>query len=130
MKIHYAAFMALEKAKYIDLFEKKDFTEQEYKFVQAVENSSYKDSLCVTKSCHNKFALAWKSKIKLDLGCLITEKGIELSNPRVCYHDNIEMPASKRYFEGSDQQKIIQEEIQAIKELLLVYSPELESCFY
>ena len=67
MKIHYAAFMALEKAKYIDLFEKKDFTEQEYKFVQAVENSSYKDSLCVTKSCHNKFALAWKSKIKLDL---------------------------------------------------------------
>jgi hypothetical protein len=128
--MHLEVVMALVKAKYLGLLKKEDFTEQEYKFIKAVENSAYKDSMYITKDCHKKFALVWKSKLKLDLGCVITEKGIVFSNPISCYDGNMHIPTKIRFREGDAQEKIINQEVKEIKELLLIYSEELEKYFY
>ncbi len=130
MNILSAAFVALEKAKYIDLFEKKDFTKKEYKFAQAVKKFHEERFLFTVEKCHDKFAFTWKSKLNLTLGCLVTKRGIEFSNPIACCDGKMHIPTALRFTPGGKRATLIQEEIKEIKELLLVYSADLEDFFH
>ena len=130
MNIIFTTFVALEKAKYIDLFEEKDYTEQEYQFAQAVKEFREKRFPFTVEKCHEKFVFTWKSKINQTLGCMITKKSIEFSNPIACCDGEMHIPTALRFPKGSEKEVIIQEEIKQIKELLLVYSEELENYFH
>jgi hypothetical protein len=122
--------VAVLKAPGINYLYTKYFSPAEHRFSK--KNREHAElNLRVDKASNDKVLLLWDSKAALTIGCHMNTNGFNFTGIGCYYPEekDFSVPVSSRFYQNTPKGKIIAEEVEIIKKMILIYDEDLKKNF-